>query len=60
MHETCVMSLPLLNQTRKLAQTVALLTCIWEVPFRISAGTPKRMTEVSDSFPQVFGQILGQ
>lgn len=25
-HETCVMSLPLLNQTRKLAQTVALLT----------------------------------
>jgi hypothetical protein len=54
------MSLPLLNQTTKLAQTVALLTYIWEVPFRISAGTPKRMTEVFDSFPQVLDQIQGQ
>jgi hypothetical protein len=59
-YETCVMSLPLLSQTRKLAQTVGLLTYILDVPFRISVGTPKRMTEVFDSFPQVFGQILGQ
>jgi hypothetical protein len=27
-HETCVTSLPSLNQTRKLAQTIALLTYI--------------------------------
>jgi hypothetical protein len=54
------MSLPLLNQTRKLTQTVALLTYIWGVPFRISAGKPKRMTEVFDGFLQVLGQIQGQ
>jgi len=59
-HETCFMSLPLLNQTRKLTQTVALLTFVWEVPFRISAGKAKRITEVFDGFPQVLGQIQGQ
>ena len=54
------MSLPLLNQTRKLTQTVALLAYIWEVPFRISAGKAKRITKVFDGFPQVLGQIQGQ
>jgi hypothetical protein len=35
----------------KLAQVVTLLTCIREVPARISAGTPTILSEVFCAFP---------